>query len=85
MFVVSGVWHELILDVPFYLFCGINVLGGWIHYFAIQTAGMVVERLLFPERNMLGVVFAWAVILVPAPLALNQATLATLWLSVGPP
>ena len=81
VFVVSGLWHELLVDVPLYLFFGVNVLGAWLAYFAIQALGAVGEHLLFPRRSALSFVYAWIVILAPAPLALNEATLraAGLW------
>ena len=80
VFVVSGLWHELLVDVPLYLFYGSNVLGGWLAYFLVQAAGMALERRYLRPHPRLAIAFAWLVVLVPAPLALNQATLGVVGL-----
>jgi hypothetical protein len=83
VFLVSGVWHELLIDVPAAVFYGVPVLGMWLLYFVIQGVGLIVERALLRKRAPLRVIFAWSVILLPAPLALNQATLIAAGLWVG--
>jgi hypothetical protein len=82
VFVVSGLWHEVLIDVPLLAFYGINVLGGWLLYFVIQGVGAALERLLFERASPLRVLFAWAVIVLPAPLAVNEATLRAIVLYV---
>ncbi len=83
VFVVSGLWHEALLDVPLAAFFGINVLGGWLLYFLIQAAGAAIERSFFKPDTWYAIAYAWAVILLPAPLALNEAALRMVGLFVA--
>ncbi|HSI04630.1 MAG TPA: hypothetical protein VLC93_09145, partial [Myxococcota bacterium] len=82
VFVASGVWHEVLIDVPLLAIYGINVVGGWLLYFAIQAVGAALERLVFNRPSPFSRLYAWAVIVLPAPLALNEATLRAIGLYV---
>ena len=74
VFFYSGLWHELLINVPLYLFSGVNVLGTQIVYFLIQALGIVGEK----ELNMsdpLRRLYLWGIVLVPAPLVVNEGVL----------
>ena len=43
-FLYSGIWHEVLVNIPLYVFCGINMLGSQILYFLLQVLGIVIER-----------------------------------------
>ncbi len=80
VFLFSGVWHEVLVDVPLGIFYRIDVMGGWSAYFAIQACGVLAERTFLRGHRRARFVFAWAVLLLPAPLALNAATLSAIGL-----
>lgn len=82
VFVASGVWHEIMIDVPMLIVCGVNLLGGWLLYFIIQAAGAFIEHRVFRQPSVARALFAWAVIAGPTPLAMNVATLTALGLRI---
>lgn len=82
VFVASGVWHEVLVDTPVLVFAAVNAMGGWLLYFVVQAAGAVIERKVLQRRPALRYVFAWAIIVLPAPLAVNEATLRVICLYV---
>lgn len=70
---ISGMWHEILINVPLFLVCHVNVFGTQLLYFLIQTLGIIGERKMplgFIQR-----VYLWLIILVPAPLVINEGVL----------
>ena len=82
-FLLSGIWHELLLDVPFFLFFGVNLLGWWTLYFMIQALGIWGERKFFRSPGLLHWIYTWSMIVLPAPLAINEGALRTFGLFIG--
>jgi len=81
VFLFSGIWHELLINVPSLLLLRANFIGGMILYFLIQAVGIFFERRFLPRR--LRVVFAWIVIIAPAPLVMHEGFLRALGLWQG--
>ncbi len=73
-FLCSGIWHELLLNLPLYLFFDVNIFGSQTLYFLIQALGILGERRL-KQGSFYRFAFCWAVILIPAPLVVNDAVL----------
>jgi hypothetical protein len=81
VFVFSGVWHELILNIPAKLLFGFNYIGSMLLYFLVQWAGLMIEKQYLRKIGPFGKrLFAWLIIVGPVPLILNEPTLRTVWL-----
>lgn len=80
VFAVSGVMHEWANNVPLYLLTGRNLFGSQMLYFLLQAGGILLERRYLRRHTRLKCVFTWLVVLVPAPLVLNEGLLRTLHL-----
>ena len=78
VFAVSGLMHEWVINLPLYCLTGRAPFGSMMGYFLLQAAGVLVERHLFKRRAGLRRVFAWVVVLVPAPLLINEGLLRAL-------
>lgn len=79
-FAVSGLLHELVINVPLYFVTGRVLLGSMMVYFLVQAAGILFERRCLRAHPCAMAVFAWLVVLAPAPLVLNEGWLRTLHL-----
>lgn len=74
-FIVSGILHEGLLNLPLFFAYGFGVPGSMFLYFTIQAAGFFLER-AFPLRSpLLRRAFCWSVVLLPAPMVLNEGML----------
>lgn len=80
-FLVSGVLHEWVVNVPLYLVTGKAVFGTMMGYFLLQAGGVMVERRLknWPRARR---IFAWLVVVGPAPLVVNEGLLRAMGLWV---
>lgn len=79
VFAASGLLHEGVINLPLHLLTGRALYGTMMGYFLLQAAGVLIER-RFRRRPVWRVVFAWAVVVVPAPLVINEGLLRTLLL-----
>jgi hypothetical protein len=76
-FLVSGIVHDLVINVPAAIACDVNLLGSMTGYFLIQALGVWVDRLWF-ERGWVRRTLLWTVVLMPAPLIMNESMLRIL-------
>jgi hypothetical protein len=78
VFLVSGVLHEWVINLPLYLVTGKNRFGSMIAYFLLQAVGILIER---RTRNR-GVrrLLAWLFVFGAAPLIVNEGLLRILHL-----
>lgn len=78
-FLFSGLFHEVMINLPYYLYFGKSTFGTMILYFCIQSAGLFVDkkylRRCSPYTRR---IFLWIVVLGPSPLFLNASLLAFL-------
>ncbi|MBI5385556.1 MAG: hypothetical protein HZA90_12830 [Verrucomicrobia bacterium] len=80
VFAVSGLMHEWVINVPLCYLTRRALFGSMMIYFLLQAAGVLLERHCLKGRSTLRLGFAWAVVLGPAPLVLNEGLLRTLHL-----
>ncbi len=75
-FFYSGLWHEVLINVPLYAFHDVNRLGSQLIYFLIQAVGILGERkfIRFPSATLRRA-YVWAVVILPAPLVVNEGVL----------
>lgn len=75
-FLVSGFFHELLVNLPYFLYFRINHFGNMTLYFACQGLGLWLERrYLSGAPSMVRIFFMWMVVLLPAPLFLDKPLL----------
>lgn len=74
-FIASGLLHEYLTALPYYLKTDRSLFGLMLLYFVVQAAGVAIERRWLRGRPFARRLFAWAVILLPAPLVMNEASL----------
>ena len=74
-FTASGVGHECLLNLPLFFGYGAAVPGSMALYFAIQGVGVFAERAWFRHSPIVGRAFSWCVVLLPAPMVLNEGML----------
>ena len=74
-FGVSGIGHECLLNLPLFFAYGFGVPGSMMLYFLIQMAAVFAERAFFGQSPLLGRAFSWCVVLLPAPMVLNEGML----------
>jgi hypothetical protein len=68
-FLVSGLWHELLINTPYFVVTHHSRFGTMLAYFAIQALGVMLERKLPPSlrRPLL-----WLWVIAPAPLFVGE-------------
>jgi hypothetical protein len=77
VFLASGLWHEALFALPFYVVCRGVVFGKITGFFLVQAAGVLVDQYLRKRRRTrLRKIWLWAVLVAPMPLFLNDALLA---------
>ena len=78
VFLVSGVLHEWVINVPLYLVTGRKCFGSMILYFMLQAFGILMER---RTRNRgLRILLVWLFVFGAAPLMVNEGLLRILHL-----
>lgn len=83
VFFVSGVIHELVVNLPLFLITGRAPFGSMMIYFLLQAAALLVERRFLKRRPVWRVILVWLVVFVPLPLMINEGMLRTLHLWPG--
>lgn len=72
--------HECVTNFTLYHFTGKALFGSMMIYFLLQAVGIVAERRFLKGYRRLMTVFVWLVVVVPAPLVLNEGLLWVLHL-----
>ena len=73
-FTLSGLWHEVIINIPHLILTGEKVFGFVTLYFVIQGFGVLVSRLnFFRNRQVLSIIYLWIFVILPIPLIMNEA------------
>lgn len=80
VFVVSGLMHEWVINVPLYFVTGRVLFGSMMLYFLLQAAGVLLEHRFLKANSPMRILFVWLVVLGPAPLLLNEGLLRALHL-----
>ena len=75
-FLVSGFFHELLVNLPHFLYFGELFFGNMTLYFSIQALGLWIEKKWMSKSpSFLGRLYFWAVIILPAPIFINRPLL----------
>ena len=75
-FFISGLFHELLVNLPHFLYYHQSFFGNMTLYFIIQALGLWVEKKwLYNTPLFLGRLFLWAVIILPSPIFINRPLL----------
>src|SRR6185369_4669425 len=72
VFVLSGVLHELVINLSLWLVTGRNLFGSMMLYFGLQGAGVIFERRFLAGRSVCRRIVAWGIVLGPVPLIVNE-------------
>lgn len=83
VFALSGLMHEWVINMPLWFVTRRVLFGTMMLYFLLQAVGILVERRFMKGRAHWRVAFAWLVVLVPAPLLINEGLLRALHLWPG--
>ena len=75
-FLVSGFFHELLVNLPHFLYYRESFFGNMTLYFACQGLGLWIERKFLSRAPlMVRSLFMWMVVILPSPLFLNKPLL----------
>lgn len=80
VFAVSGLMHEWALNLPLFLVTGKRLFGTMMTYFFVQAVGLLCERRFLKTAPRVRALMAWLLIVVPAPLVINEGSLRALHL-----
>lgn len=81
VFLVSGIIHELVINVPLYIVTGRNCFGLMTLYFLLQAFGILIERKTH-SRGM-RIFLLWLFVFGAVPLMINEGMLRILHLWPG--
>jgi hypothetical protein len=82
IFLISGVAHEYVLNLPLWFLTGKKLFGTMMVYFLLQGAGALFERRFMKKDSPGQVLFTWLVVAGPLPLVFHASMLRTLHLWV---
>ncbi len=72
-FVLSGIFHEVMFNLPYYIFTGESYFGTMMCYFSIQFFCIYFDKkILFSKKLLLRRSFMWMSIILPIPLFVNK-------------
>jgi hypothetical protein len=75
-FLVSGLFHELLVNLPYFLYYHESFFGNMTLYFTIQALGLWIEKKwLHSVPPLFRRVFLWVVVILPAPIFINRPLL----------
>lgn len=76
-FLVSGIWHEIIINLPLFIITQINIFGTMTLYFLLQSLGVITDKKFFRYKNDYNFryMFCLLVTIGPAPLFFNDQLL----------
>ncbi|MCO4755675.1 MAG: hypothetical protein KC478_14430 [Bacteriovoracaceae bacterium] len=76
-FLLSGIFHEVIVAIPYYLYSGENYFGLMTSFFMIQFLAVSIDKKILktlgPRTRRL---FLWFSLLAPMPLFINPSVMA---------
>jgi D-alanyl-lipoteichoic acid acyltransferase DltB (MBOAT superfamily) len=79
-FLVSGIMHEFVVNLPLYLVTGRNLFGSMMIYFLIQAPAVLFENKFLKHRPVARGGLLWMMVVGPVPLLLNEGMLRVLQL-----
>lgn len=83
-FFISGLFHEVMFNLPYFLVYKKSYFGNMMLYFIIQGLGLWIEkRWILQMPNFVRRLYLWSVIILPAPIFINRPLLKFLGLDNG--
>jgi hypothetical protein len=71
-FLISGLFHEAMVNLPYWLVFRESYFGTMLAYFTIQAAGLYADKRVFRHGPpSLRRAFCWLVVVLPAPLFIH--------------
>ena len=71
-FCFSGIFHEVMCNLPYFLIYGKSYFGTMMAYFLIQACGLWVDKSYLKHRSpVLRRIFLWVLVIGPSPLFIN--------------
>lgn len=72
-FLISGLFHELMVNLPYYIKYKELFFGNMLFYFIIQGTGLFIEKRIGHSLSpLMRRIYLWSFILLPSPLFLNH-------------
>lgn len=72
VFIVSGLFHEFMFNLPFFLYSGQMLFGTMMLYFFIQAIGIYLDKTVLSKQIVqVRWTFMWIMIIAPIPLFIN--------------
>jgi len=72
-FVISGIFHEVMFNLPYYLYKKESFFGTMMGYFIIQYICVIFDKKFLAAKSIiLRKAFMWASIILPIPLFINK-------------
>ncbi len=78
VFLISGLLHELAINVPLYIVTGRKLFGTMILYFLLQAIGILIERKM--HNRTARIFLVWLFVFGTVPLMVNEGMLRILHL-----
>lgn len=83
-FAVSGLFHEIMINFPYWLLHGISYFGTMMLYFLIQALALWVDKHVLKRQHIhLRRAFLWFIVVIPSPLFINVPLLTFLGFNDG--
>lgn len=75
-FLISGLFHELMVNLPYWIFFQKSYFGSMMLYFLIQAIGIWLDKIYVRKISKLTRrLFLWLWVLIPVPLFINMPIL----------
>jgi hypothetical protein len=75
-FLISGLFHELMVNLPHFLYYHESFFGNMTLYFIIQALGLWIEKKWLSNTPLfLGRLYLWSVVILPSPIFINRPLL----------
>ena len=72
VFLISGIFHELMVNLPYWLLYGESYFGTMLGYFLIQAVALWIDKRFVKKLGWtLRRIYLWACVILPSPLFIN--------------
>lgn len=78
-FSISGLFHELMFNLPYFIFTGHEYFGSMMAYFILQGLGLLFERKFLRQASpLIRRIFMWVMVIGPSPLFIGPPLLSVI-------
>jgi hypothetical protein len=72
-FFYSGIFHEVMFNIPYFIYKKQSYFGTMLLFFIIQFTGVIIDRnFLYQKSKLIRWFFMWIVVIGPIPLFINK-------------